>query len=164
MDVAVVVAYLPYLEGRHGRPRPETTRLPGNISVSASTRMARRGYADGDAEKREERRAHPQIRFRYSSVRQRTVRTASGGGTRARRAMPLPCPRGVGVQQPRNGKAAGLPSRRPFRLPGSLRCGVQGRPPAGSSHARASRTVPGRLRGYVGRRSVRPSDSTPRRR
>lgn len=87
-----------------------------------------------------------------------------GGGTRARRAMPLPCPRGVGVQQPRNGKAAGLPSRRPFRLPGSLRCGVQGRPPAGSSHARASRTVPGRLRGYVGRRSVRPSDSTPRRR
>lgn len=89
--MALVMAFLPYLEGRHGRPRPETTRPPGNISVSASTRMARRGYADGDAEKREERRAHPQIRFRYYSVRQRTVRTARGWDTRAaRHAIAMP--------------------------------------------------------------------------
>ena len=73
------------------------------------------------------------------------------GGTRARRAPSAHPPAAS-----RNGKAAGLPSQRPFRLPGSLRCGVQGRTARGSCSCSCSHAPcacqqcprPGRLRDY----------------
>lgn len=153
--MALVVAFLAYLEGRYGRPRPETTRRAGNISVSASTRMARRGYADGDAEKREERRPIPRSASDTPPSDNALCAEPPGGWGGHARGAPCHC----------HAPAASAFSPGTAKLPASRRVGPSGcrvhcgavykDGPAGSSHARANRTVPGRLRGYVGRRSVR---------
>lgn len=107
---------------------------------------------------RNERRGGPIPRSACDTLPSDNALCAQPGGwdTRAaRHAIAMPARR----RRPSSPGTAKLPASRRVGPSGCrVRCGaVYKDGPAGSSHARASRTVPGRLRGYVGRRSVRPT-------